>query len=78
MTDQEILIVSEYIKENDLLTLVEWNTKRNWCGTGSRATWYNAIKKACSELRLAEYVMLLEAKQIMEQRQKEIAAEKVA
>ena len=67
MTPTEIQIIHDYILEHQLLSVVESNTKANWRGAGSRATYYNAIKKGSDgrPLTLVEGLMMLEAQQAM-------------
>lgn len=69
MTSNEIVTIHEYITEHSLLSQVEFVTKRNWRGSGSRATYYNAVKKGADgeaeSLTLVEALMMLEAQKLM-------------
>lgn len=66
MTTEEITTTHEYIIDNDLLNAVESITKKNWRGSGSRTTYYSAVKKASlgiplNEFTLVEGLMIMEA-----------------
>lgn len=67
MTKEQVEAVHEYIRDNDLINLVESRTKEKWRGVGSRSTYYNAVRKkiAGEDVNLVEYLMLQEAYAIM-------------
>lgn len=73
MSVEEIVTNHEYILDNDLLNVVESNTKKNWRGAGSRTTYYNAIikSKRDEELTLVEGLMLMEAQDLVKRHKKE-------
>lgn len=64
--------IRDYVKKFDLLPEVEKRTQENWCGVGSRATYYNAISKTLegTPTKLAEFLMLAEAQNLILEHQK--------
>lgn len=77
MTTEEIITAHEYIMQHDLLHVVESTTKKNWRGVGSRATYYEGLRKVreigTSALSLVEYLMLSEAVALVLRHTKETA-----
>jgi hypothetical protein len=71
--------IRDYIKKFDLLPQVEKRTQENWCGVGSRATYYNAISKTLdgTPTKLAEFLMLSEAQNLILEHQKSLSNEAV-
>ncbi len=67
MSSVEIETIHDYITEHSLLAEVESVTKQNWRGSGSRATYYNAVKKGIAgiSLTLVEGLMMMEAQKLM-------------
>ncbi len=67
MSTEQANTVHEYILEHGLLAEVEIRTKAKWKGSGSRATYYNAVANAKQgiETGLVEELMLLEAEALM-------------
>jgi len=72
MTYNETISLHNYIADNDLLGRVEERTKANWYGSGSRGSYYSAIRKqkAKQELSLVEGLMIMEATALMKEHEK--------
>lgn len=71
MNKERVLEIHNFIMQNSLLLQVEMNTKRNFFGYGSRASYYNAVQSKI-EGRAAGLIgslMLLEAEQLMKDMQ---------
>lgn len=77
MTKEVVATTHEYIRDNDLINLVESRTKAKWCGVGSRSTYYNAVRKkqAGEDVNLVEYLMLQEAHAISVEHSKSLIKE---
>ncbi len=71
MTQEEITTIHEYLIEHDLLNEVEARTRKNW-NTGSRTTYYSAIKNGKDGIRLSlsEGLMMLEAQKVVHEHNK--------